>query len=138
MFYTRPHKHLCFKYVSCLNKSYYYYYYRYCSSHVPLSFQSPFTAEEPRLRTPSPRGTPLTTPLPTPEYTPPESEQSAGSSPSVATPERTPTPSFSTEEEVTSVSRGEGREALEAGHEEEEEELDEEKDRTLSVVRFVV
>ena len=29
MFYTRPHKHLCFKYVSCLNKSYYYYYYYY-------------------------------------------------------------------------------------------------------------
>ena len=26
MFYTRPHKHLCFKYLSCLNKSYYYYY----------------------------------------------------------------------------------------------------------------
>ena len=23
--HTRPHKHLCFKYLSCLNKSYYYY-----------------------------------------------------------------------------------------------------------------
>ena len=30
LFYTRPHKHLCFKYLSCLNKSYYYYYHTRC------------------------------------------------------------------------------------------------------------
>ena len=53
-------------------------------------------------RTPSLRGTPLPTPAPTPEYTPPESEESAHESGILATPERTPTPSVTSEEPTPS------------------------------------
>ena len=58
--------------------------------------------EEHASRTPSPRGTPLPTPAPTPEYTPPDSEESAHESGILATPERTPTPSVTSEEPTLS------------------------------------
>lgn len=63
--------------------------------------------EEHRSPTPSPRGTPLPTPTPTPEYTPPESEESAHESAILATPDRTPTPSVTSEELTASDTREE-------------------------------
>ena len=70
-------------------------------------FQQPALEEEHPSRTPSPRGTPLATPAPTPEYTPPESEESAHESEILATPERTLTPSVTSEEPTLSDTREE-------------------------------
>ena len=49
----------------------------------------------------------MPTPAPTPEYTSPESEESAHESGILATPERTPTPSVTSEEPTPSDTREE-------------------------------
>lgn len=49
----------------------------------------------------------MPTPVPTPEYTPPESEESAHESGILATPERTPTPSVTSEEPTPSDTKEE-------------------------------
>lgn len=46
----------------------------------------------------------MPTPAPTPEYTPPESEESLHESAVVVTPERSPTPSVTSEEPIPSES----------------------------------
>lgn len=49
----------------------------------------------------------MPTPAPTPEYTPPESEESAHESGILATPERSPTPSVTSEEPTPSDTKEE-------------------------------
>lgn len=70
----------------------------------PRPSRQPIAEEGHPSRTPSPRGTPLPTPAPTPEYTPPESEESVHESAVVVTPERSPTPSVTSEEPIPSES----------------------------------
>lgn len=101
----------------------------------PRPSRQPIAEEGHPSRTPSPRGTPLPTPAPTPEYTPPESEKSVHESAVVVTPERTPTPSVTSEEPIPSESAEEEKEIEST---KEEVEIKEQSSEKISEVKTPV
>lgn len=77
----------------------------------------------------------MPTPAPTPEYTPPESEKSVHESAVVVTPERTPTPSVTSEEPIPSESAEEEKEIEST---KEEVEIKEQSSEKVSLLRWLL